>query len=271
MNDSPVFGALDPKLVDRVVSRRTALRETGRMAGLIAVASLPVAFGFLAKDAFAQGGLTADIIAALNLALKLEYLESDFYTAALGPGGVDVGPARPIFDQILVHEKAHVLLLQNLLGENAEAQPTFDFTGGGAFPGSTSSASGFFALSQALEDLGVRAYKGQAATLVPQPDVLTTALRIHSVEARHAAAVRRLSQSPAVKGWITGAEGGTSALAPVYLGEDNVTQLGVDVTPLGSATAVSEAFDEPLTTDEVTAFLTPFITGTVAPPDTTTT
>lgn len=269
MNDSTVFGALDPELVDRVVSRRAALRQTGRMAGLIAVASLPVAFGVLAKDAFAQGGLPTDIIDILNFALTLEYLERDFYTAALGPGGVDVGTARPIFDQILVHETAHVDTLLKVLGANAALQPTFDFSGGGAFGSPTSNAANFFTLAQGLEDLGVRAYKGVAATASSQAEILTTVLRLHSVEARHAAAIRRLSQSPGVKGWITGADGGAASLAPIYAGEDNVTQLGVDVTSLGSATAVTEAFDEPLTVDEVNAFLTPFITGTVTPPDTT--
>ena len=47
----------------------------------------------------------------------------------------------------------------------------------------------FATLSATFEDLGVAAYKGQAGTLLGTP-VLTTALQIHSVEARHAAAVR---------------------------------------------------------------------------------
>jgi rubrerythrin len=48
------------------------------------------------------------------------------------------------------------------------------------------------ALAQAFEDTGVRAYKGQAANLMSKPDLLTAALQIHSVEARHASEVRRL-------------------------------------------------------------------------------
>jgi rubrerythrin len=50
----------------------------------------------------------------------------------------------------------------------------------------------FLALAQAFEDTGVRAYKGQAANLMSKPDLLTAALQIHSVEARHASEVRRL-------------------------------------------------------------------------------
>jgi hypothetical protein len=50
----------------------------------------------------------------------------------------------------------------------------------------------FATLSQTFEDLGVSAYKGQAVNLIEYDDILTAALRIHSVEARHAAAVRRI-------------------------------------------------------------------------------
>ena len=55
-----------------------------------------------------------------------------------------------------------------------------------------------FDLSQTFEDLGVAAYKGQAANLIANGDILTTALRIHSVEARHAAEVRKHRRQEAV-------------------------------------------------------------------------
>jgi hypothetical protein len=65
----------------------------------------------------------------------------------------------------------------------------------------------FKAVAQAFEDTGVRAYKGQAPALMPYKDVLTAALTIHSVEARHASQVRRLrgnftEQEPFYQGWI---------------------------------------------------------------------
>jgi|GEM_PF-4100513 len=50
----------------------------------------------------------------------------------------------------------------------------------------------FLELSQTFEDTGVKAYKGQAGNLITSPTLLTAALRIHSVEARHAAEIRRL-------------------------------------------------------------------------------
>ncbi|MDQ3137716.1 MAG: ferritin-like domain-containing protein [Gemmatimonadota bacterium] len=259
MTEQTILGGLDPDLIDRVVTRRDALRQTGQRAGLLALASMPVAFGLMAKKAFAQGGLPADIADVLNFALTLEYLESEFYMLGLAPGAVDVGVARPIFDQISLHEAAHVLLLQQILGPLAILKPTFDFTAGGAFNDVFSNATTFITLAQAFEDTGVRAYKGQAPFVQSQAEVLTTALRIHSVEARHAAAVRRLAQSPGVKGWITGNDSAPVALQPSYLGEEITTQLGIDLLAFGSAAAASEAFDEPLTREEVEAIVTPFI------------
>lgn len=50
----------------------------------------------------------------------------------------------------------------------------------------------FTAVSKTFEDLGVAAYKGQAGNLIGNDDILTVALQIHSVEARHAAEVRRI-------------------------------------------------------------------------------
>jgi hypothetical protein len=79
--------------------------------------------------------------------------------------------------------------------------------------------------------------------------VLTTALRIHSVEARHASMVRKLRGQ---KSWITGNQTDVPALAPVYAGEEAAN---------GTATsaAAAEAFDEPLTVDQVNAIARLFI------------
>ena len=48
----------------------------------------------------------------------------------------------------------------------------------------------FLEVSQVFEDTGVRAYKGQAPNLLGNQVVLTAALGIHAVEARHASTVR---------------------------------------------------------------------------------
>ena len=77
--------------------------------------------------------------------------------------------------------------------------------------------------------------------------MLTAALRIHSVEARHASMIRRMRGS---KGWITQATNTSApAAAAVYAGEDNLTQLGLNAVTVTSVSAdrVTEAYDEPLT------------------------
>jgi hypothetical protein len=71
------------------------------------------------------------------------------------------------------------------------------------------------------------------------------------VEARHAAAIRRLALPPADKAWVTGNSNSVAGLQPIYDGEEVTTQLGVDLLPFGSGGTVSEAFDEPLTREQV--------------------
>jgi rubrerythrin len=243
-----IFGSLDPELMSRVESRRTAVSRTGKMAGALAIASMPVAFGLMAKRAFAQGGLPQGIIDVLNFALTLEYLEDEFYRTGLATAGLIPGEDLPIFQQISKHETAHVALLESVLGANAVAKPTFDFTAGGTF-NTFNDYPTFQALSQGFEDTGVRAYKGQATALMADNTILTTALRIHSVEARHASEVRRLRGQ---KGWITGNTTDVPQLQPVYAGEEAAN---------GTATsaAAAEAFDEPLSMDQVNAIAGLFI------------
>ena len=54
--------------------------------------------------------------------------------------------------------------LRLALDVDAVAKPQFDFTAGGRFGDVFSNFNTFLALSQAFEDTGVRAYKGQAPT-----------------------------------------------------------------------------------------------------------
>jgi rubrerythrin len=235
MKAKTIFGSLNADLTAKGVSRRGAVTQGGKMAGALAIASMPVALGLMAKRASAQSsGLTQDIIDVLNFALTLEYLEDEFYRQGLSSGVVPSADVA-IFQQISTHETAHVALLQGVLGANGVAKPAFDFTVGGTFD-PFANYEQFKALSQGFEDTGVRAYKGQAANLISNDDILTTALQIHSVEARHASAVRRLRGQ---KGWITGNQTDVPQLQVIYAGEEAAN---------GTATssAAAEAFDEPL-------------------------
>src|SRR5690606_8995184 len=137
------------------------------------------------------------------------------------------------------HENQHVDFLKTALGADAVSKPEFDFTAGGAFGDVFSNYDTFLALAQVFEDTGVRAYKGQAGGLIGNQDVLTAALNIHSVEARHASHLTQMRRARGgaaenLKPWITGGNdtGIGSAVDAIYAGEDNRTQAGVDITGL---------------------------------------
>jgi rubrerythrin len=277
-----ILETLDPELMERIVSRRDALRGAGKWGRDLALASVPLALAATATDAFAaHPDLTPEIVEVLNFALTLEHLEAEFYNIGLTgsptPPPFGVGPIqftrlipanlRPVFLQIAKHENAHVKLLQAVLGPQAKPKPEFDFTGGGRFPDVFSNFRTFATLAQGFEDTGVRAYKGQAPKLMPSDFLLTVALQIHSVEARHAAQVRRLEASPADKAFITLNRTDVPALQPVYAGEEQITQLGVNVANVlpdfvqNKEEVASRAFDEPLTMEQVLAIVRPFIKG----------
>lgn len=248
-----------PDLVERHVSRRAALESAGKLgAGLFAAAAFPFALKHGAATAFAQEALTQQQIDTLNFALTLEYLEAAFYEEGLASEGLIPEDDRPVFEQIGAHEDAHVALLAGVLGEDAAAEPTFDFTAGGTFADVFTNYDTFLALSQGFEDTGVRAYKGQAGNLIDSDFLLTTALQIHAVEGRHAAMVRRMRGQ---KGWIVGANTDVAALESVYEDESNTTHLGTDATTVTDVPdeQVTEAFDEPLTEEQVLAIAGPFI------------
>jgi len=247
---------VDPEVYERLNSRRAIFKHLSSGGLKLAAASVPVLLGGIFNKAYGQGSSVPDV---LNYALTLEYLEDEFYKMGLAAVTLIPENRKAIFQQISKHEDAHVKFLKSVLtGMSATpvAKPTFDFTAGGMFADVFTNYQTFLALSQAFEDTGVRAYKGRAGELAGNDVVLTAALQIHSVEARHASMVRRLR---AEKGWITG-NSASGLPAPIYAGEDNVTQGGANVTSLGySAAIATEAFDEPLTPAQVLAIADPFI------------
>lgn len=197
------------------------------------------------------------VVDVLNFALTLEHLEAEFYTRGVATNGLLTGAVFEATHQIRKHEVAHVRVLQSLLGDRAIAKPAFDYTAGGMFRDVFSNPQTFLAVAQAFEDTGVRAYKGQAAHLMVQRTLLQQALRIHSVEARHAAQIRRLRQQ---KGWITRNSRGDlpEATQAVYEGEGNLFHF-ILAQPSSHGLELSEAFDEPLTKGQVLAIVQPFM------------
>jgi rubrerythrin len=210
----------------------------------------------------------ADAVDSLRLLLLVAYLQSELYTRAGAAAAFIPAAEQAVFTSLRDQETAHIATLSGLISARGGApvpRPTVDFTAKGAVPGFAFAAGQyetFRMLAQAFEDLGVRAYKGQVQALLSDKQALTYVLAVHAVEARHAAEVRRLRGK---KGWITGssADDLPSFAQAIYAGEDATTQGTVNVSAAVSSTggneAASQAFDEPLTTAQVTAIITPFI------------
>ena len=192
-NPNTILADIDPEIAG-ILSRHDAFRTAAFKLGALATAPLVVVastapFGQAVK-------LPRKIVDVLNFALTLEYLEDEFYRTALESKDLIPSEARATFETIAKHEAAHVALLQGAIGSHAVKKPTFDFTAKGAFGDVFSNYKTFLALSQAFEDTGVRAYKGQAGILQGSDEILTIALQFHSVEARHAAEVRLMRGQP---------------------------------------------------------------------------
>lgn len=186
MSNNILIQTLDQDLAGALASRRDLFFSSAKALG--AVASAPVVLASVSSQAFGQG-MPSQVADVLNFALTLEYLEAEFYSMGLKAGVV---PDRfsPVFRQISEQEQAHVTLLASTLGAGAVAKPQFDFTAGGKYANVFRDFKTFAMVAQTFEDTGVAAYAGQAPALMGSNAALTTALRIHSVEARHAAEIR---------------------------------------------------------------------------------
>ncbi len=258
-NPNTILAEIDPEISGRILTDRSIVKDAALKLGVLATAA--TVLGVASTAAFGEGAkLPRKIAEVLNFALTLEYLEDEFYRTGLGTSGLIPSENRATFETIGKHEAAHVEVLKGALGSHAVKKPEFDFTAKGAFKDVFSNYKTFLALSQAFEDTGVRAYKGQAGNLMGNDDILTVALQIHSVEARHAAEVRLIRGQPA---WIISNSRGDlpEATQPIYDGEADFTQGGADIKDLGglSLDSLSGAFDEPLSKGKVLAIAKMFI------------
>jgi hypothetical protein len=157
-------------------------------AGFI-VAAGAAALGLSAARAEdAEAAIPRSDVDVLNYALVLEYLQAAFYTEAEMAKALS-GTTAKAAKVVGAVERAHVKAFRDLLGRKAVGRPHFDFRG------VTESNKPFLKTAVAFEDLAVAAYKGQARRIRSR-SVLTSALGIHTVEARHAAWMRYLNGNP---------------------------------------------------------------------------
>jgi ferritin-like protein len=156
------------------------------LLGTLAGGGAALAALVLAEPGKAASKTDVDI---LNYALTLEYLQAAFYTEAERRRALRTYVAKQTARVLGAVERAHVRALRDALGESAVARPFFDFGG------TTEDEDDFIRTAVAFEDLGTAAYKGQAYR-IDSPALLSAAISIHSVEARHAAWIRYLAGAP---------------------------------------------------------------------------
>ena len=128
---------------------------------------------------------TAGDLAIVQYALTLEHLETDFYNAVIDSGVVKDMALAKVATMIRDNEQEHVDALtqtvKKLGGKPKRPKTNFDavIDGGEQMVLETAAT---------VENLGAAAYLGQAGR-IKSKEVLAAALAIHSVEARHAAAL----------------------------------------------------------------------------------
>lgn len=332
MDNKSILDAIEPEATAEMISRREAIAKGAKTSAFVrtalAIGSAPVAIAALSREMYGQTG-AANINSVLQFALLLENLEAEFYKTVTGGGtgfSATNNPQAGAFATVRAtltaaesatlvlirdHEIAHVNFLRTALGAAAPAPLTgtaFDFTGnrsaagGGPFGAAGTNKNFLLAVTQAFEDTGVRAYKGQAGNLFSSPAVLQQALRIHSVEARHAAKIRMMRRqagadaavriSGTVRGTGAAAAGAapatlftgvpaasitaaTTAFERIYANEQVTTQGTVNLTTTITSAmlpgvaaaditnAIGESFDEPLDRAAVTAIVQPFVIAAI--------
>ena len=251
--------------------RRALLQQASRTA----LAALPLGLGAVQPVAARTKATPYDAIIQL---LLLERLQMAYYTRALATAGLIPAAQTADFQRLLNHQTQHVAFLQKAVqdaGALMPPVPAFDFSGRKnvttnpvLFPNVLSNYDDFLALSQQLEDLGVRLYTTYAFVNTNDGQFAKVLLRTLAVEGEHSAHIRglRRSRGVAVKTWPSSTDdpivrpAAAQALTDAATGgEDNATQFASAGVPIVFSNllnvfrlsfvpdaSLAEAFDEPL-------------------------
>ena len=198
-NESERLGAGDGAAavpeVASPASRRRFMQHVGTAGGGAAVSILLAACG---GDDDGDGTTAEDLgppepatdLEIVNYALFLEYLEEDFYRQVIESGEITEPRLLRLMRSIRQNETEHVDLLAGVaqqLGGTPVGRPRSRF--GEVIEGGRER---ILEVASTIENLGASAYLGQAPR-IENLRVLESALAIHTVEARHAAALNEIA------------------------------------------------------------------------------
>ncbi|MDQ3850987.1 MAG: ferritin-like domain-containing protein [Actinomycetota bacterium] len=183
------------ELADDPSSRKRFFKMMGGAGAVSAFSAVLAACGDDKKGKAAAGTVATTPrpaggdLAIVNYALTLEYLEAEFYRQVIASGMISDRATQDIAKRFGRTEQEHVDALKataKKLGGPAAKKPKTKFEdviAGGP--------KKILQTAATVENLGAAAYLGQAGN-IRDKEILAAALAIHTVEARHAAALNQL-------------------------------------------------------------------------------
>jgi predicted lactoylglutathione lyase len=186
------------ELADDPSSRKRFFKMLGGAGAVSAATVLIAACGDDKKSATTAGAAAsasssdadnASDLKIVNYALTLEYLEATFYQEVLDSGVIKDKKIGDLAKALADTERQHVdalIATAKSLGGTPATKPKTKFQDTIA-----KGATTVLMTAATVENLGAAAYLGQAGN-IKSKDILAAALSIHSVEARHAAALNQL-------------------------------------------------------------------------------
>jgi rubrerythrin len=184
------------ELADDPSSRKRFFKMLGGAGAVSAAAVLIAACGDDKQDSTTPAAAAttpeednAGDLEIVNYALTLEYLEATFYQEVLDSGVIKDARIGDLAKGLADVEQQHVdalIATAKSLGGTPAAKPKTKFQ-----ETIDKGADTILMTAATVENLGAAAYLGQAGN-IKSKDILAAALSIHSVEARHAAALNQL-------------------------------------------------------------------------------